>query len=1656
MKLNNQVMNRKTSKKLPFERKNSQGKFNSIKYKLKKTHKFKPKPKHKSQQQDAIIQNNPNINDNMEGGFISSIINWFKDSDKRKMLKKIVRIFKKIITAIKLLKTPHEKFITYNKKLKYNVENHTTDVNMLMYRYQELIIYDKREFYYKALKSKEGNKGDETDYLDSQIKVDAVEILKINNSMKNHEKKKEARDPEIKKIRDSTNRDKLKLESKEFKKIEAALAAYAESGKELEEIKIQLKNYSFEVGVKSKEKQDKEVKRERLKAESFYRFFRNFKVDEKKVIEAYDIYSSVVENIRDIDVSVANYNSLDKQYINQKTQYEKIKKPLEEVFGNIMPKVIDNPVRLGSVIKEYDTIILEYQRLGPVIQNTLIPKIKANKDTLMIANQIVNVIQEEIKLLLDYLFTLNPLGSELGKRMELIISNNAFILSFLHTIMEGSQSLKSFLDRGSISGGAKYITQHGGADIDDADFNGNLALHKALFIHPNTVNVAAPSKFTSDLQLENASITAILDLVKFLVPEDDEVQKYTSLTIEADKITFVGNANFEIELKKAFKITTTDTETTYLLYSIASGNSEVYCVSFENSDDDKMESYNFKNYGKNMKDTFEAMLDTITEINIVTDLPNRKIYYSFDQSVSKLKFLLYDTDLDPCITEIMKNENTDSFHIFLTKKTDGYLYILQYTTIDVDPKSDTTINIKQYFSIDEITITMIRLFIKLQELIYFNLPKKYNFIFNDSKLKDTPNSIIIENNNMVKFYLDEKKRKKLIVSDISNQNSNIKYLKIDGNNVVFKAPINLLNYAHKITIMNEGDTFDNDDEDDEDDDEFYIYNTIEEKNGNLKLEPIDIPGAPAATEIVLEVNKLYYYLKNERYKHCFLYLGKKDGKYSVCEIGKLNTGINKGASLREFTRDDVNKFINNEDLTDIKEGDNTMYENSYGLFLINNNIYIYYKEDTDNNVFRLIENNSCFKLDEDHYKIISRDDNLFFYHYQLKLNKPPPLITLNNIIKKSDDFLTYTEVSTNYASKYLTKIQPIDCSQKYTILLLEDGLYFTASGNSKYFKIATNTEFDVTINNGTTPVKVKYKLNNIDIDKKTVELLELGKTESIIIYQEQLELVDGIAGGAKENPPNLLSLSEKLSDDKISALIDGDDALKKLVSNFEGIIGSIKSSGNPEYVGVIIFKPEIDFATSSSAGSTDPATPVTIDSTFLQGLDTRKWDGLPADIQTRIKNDISLFKELPKDVQKHIIGQINSVQAFNNLSRELRDLIGMSPFLFGALPTDVQNQLRAQHGPAFGTVLHSGVSGTQGLYAPGSLNPGSFGMLPSSAQSLKPGKASSELLDLMLANKESFEKIFKAIEDAFNKIKDQDGLFRELNKKFMEMANIQGMIKNMAPDIKFPKGEKVSLFYTKDKESNKINIGESPLEKLAKTGPYSNMVKAMEIQISDFMPELMSLYADEAKRNPGKAMISEFANMSTLLSPETKDSFSTKHNLGVAGVPSVGFGIGSGNTIGQITGIAGFPKLIGTNYPQTDQRAQRAMQELAPELTRAHQLNEYSEFARVMSTLAGSDVKRDVKLMTSISLSTLGLEWIKDEREGLKWLAGTKDGNKTYTYILAELRNYQGNAVNVYIRDIEKLYDEFVTKKTEETTKQAVFTAIGNRDLALQAGQTKL
>ena len=81
--------------------------------------------------------------------------------------------------------------------------------------------------------------------------------------------------------------------------------------------------------------------------------------------------------------------------------------------------------------------------------------------------------------------------------------------------------------------------------------------------------------------------------------------------------------------------------------------------------------------------------------------------------------------------------------------------------------------------------------------------------------------------------------------------------------------------------------------------------------------------------------------------------------------------------------------------------------------------------------------------------------------------------------------------------------------------------------------------------------------------------------------------------------------------------------------------------------------------------------------------------------------------------------------------------------------------------------------------------------------------------------------------------------------------------------------------------------------------------------------------------------------------------------------------------------------------------------------------------------------------------------WIKDENGGLPWLAGTKEGKATYPSILGELRAHTGNAVSSAIHELDKKYNEYVSKKEEEKAKQAVFTAIGNRDLALQAAVAK-
>jgi hypothetical protein len=126
------------------------------------------------------------------------------------------------------------------------------------------------------------------------------------------------------------------------------------------------------------------------------------------------------------------------------------------------------------------------------------------------------------------------------------------------------------------------------------------------------------------------------------------------------------------------------------------------------------------------------------------------------------------------------------------------------------------------------------------------------------------------------------------------------------------------------------------------------------------------------------------------------------------------------------------------------------------------------------------------------------------------------------------------------------------------------------------------------------------------------------------------------------------------------------------------------------------------------------------------------------------------------------------------------------------------------------------------------------------------------------------------------------------------------------------------------------------------------------------------------------------------------------------------------------------------------------MQELAQDIVRTHQQSgDYTEFVRIMTTKAADDVKEDITLMTAISLTAMGIRWIQDEKGGLPWLAGSKKGKEAYTYIINELRNEPGTASSAAVNEIQKKFDEYSTKLTEEKTKAAIGTSLVNKDLAL-------
>ncbi len=1698
MKLTNQVINRKISKKLPIERKNTQGNFNNIKYKLKKTRKYKSKLKEekiepKKENQETI--NEENDNNQQTGGFISALVNWFKNSSKRKMLKKIVKIFKKIIESIKLLKMPQRKLSLYNKKLKFNVDSHAEDVNMLMYRYQELIIYQKREFYYKALKSKGASGDEDPDYIASQIKVDSIEILKIKNSMKMHDSKRRARQPEIEKLKKSTDKEKLRLENKEFKKIEAALEAYAESGEQLEEIRIQMKNYALEASIKSKEKEDKEVKVERLKAESFYKFFRNFKVDEKKVAEAYEIYSSVAENIRDIEVSVANYHSLNKQYKNQTEQYEKIQTPLHAIFNDILPQVIGNTVRLDSVVKEFDGIMDEYKRLGPAVTNTIIPRIKINKDAIIQAGEIITSIQAELKIILNYLFTLNPLGSELSKSMELIITNNAFTLSYLHTVMEGSQSINSILERGSAyGGGKKAVTQRGGVNdniqIDENDFKGNLSLIKALFLlEPNdTVNFVNNSFTSASTEIDSNDAQNIQELVNSLFsepnPNDDENETdgegSESEGSESDGegseyvISFDDNANLLIKNnesiiiippKKSFMITDNENNNSIYMFIKKESREEIDYVLYIDFkiNENELESEAILYKSCNLA-IFNALFGFVIDIKT-----------NFNYSKPSHIYLLnveYDASHYDYETHINTNE-----YAFVIPKDNQLVLITNKSEIDVidnyDDSNTYILDIDVYHEIkilDENDDSVITNFIIIPENITFydlnNVISNHKININNfgsttenfNRENETKiiNSLNIKENNLINLTLQNdinfdnntdytdiiKKEYAFRIKDKTTDSFKYFYCQdMMGNSIINSFYYDFINngvqlFIHKQQLQNMKII---------EKCSCVIFVNID---NNFYLCDIRFPSSYLTKKIIISVNDVILLTDESKKKlYCFLEIDDKNITYLSIEFNDDTLTTSKTTKIT------INLDILNKEINDTLDINQTIYKQNivrlYEKIKEGNEPIELYVILYDNSKFIIKElnENDCLKSKNKSYKIIKFNDTEKIFH---EYNNGTQTIFEQHT--NFQNFTVITKIDVTTADTF----EILPCKKSFLNIKIDnEGFIYYHNNKKKMYKVKNTTEFIIyLVNNIDNNIKEKeeYYLVSSDEtnDKITVyEKSDFNKTH-IDYYIQQLELVDEIEGGEEYTGLNLKTPTPAEIDNLMLSN-------RIVISELENIINAVQNYKTPTHVAVMIFKPIIDYVDSMSG---TPASPVnSYMASAFPNIDT-----------SSVSNPNAVILEKNK-INTNTL-QNGTLSWWNLLPQECKTAILVNRPLASLLSTEIQNALTTPLTSASGVMGPvQGVMGpVQGMYATGAFSqnnawafgPGGMGMqgFPGvqgvqGAVQQKPGSASVELVNLIIENKEKFKKIFDTIQNAISKIQTQDKLFRTLNIKFREMASIQIMIKNMAPNIDFPKGEKASIFYTKDKEANKIMTSESPLEKLSKTPAYTNMAKAMELQLSALIPELASKYHEEAMKNPMKAMVSQYGNLSSLLSPETVENVMAKNrtgNVSFAGIPGMpaiqglpNLNIGSGTSIGQITGIAGFPQLRGQNYPAIDARASNSMKELVPYIINAMQQKDYTEFVKVMNNNdASRDVKKSTALITSIALTPFGLLWIKDENGGLPWLI-TKDGHEAYLAILQELGNENSSTAKAAITDLKNIYDKFKTKADQQkgstATAEAVFKA---------------
>ena len=397
------------------------------------------------------------IHDQMGGNFIKD---WWVNRNRRKVLKKLKKIFQTIKKHKNNLRRYIPRYKVEETKLGSLVKTRTEIVNYLIYRYQELVMFDKKKLYMLAMKSRNPPKEGDPDYYSSQTDALEAQRVKVDDMMKEHENRKKAQAKKIAKTRKSIDKTKAELAKKGLGAFRKAISAYRDNGELYEKVRLELADAQIFTGTENvKGKEIVSMKKERKRAKSYQKIFGGLQMSDADLKDAYDVYDSIFDYRAKLDIHVASYNDVSSQYNSQKESYDKIHPVLQRIFSKLVPDIVSRKLKLAPAKESLNKMIRNFRMGGPQFENTMVPRLvkaEASVNTMIDYQSSISKVVSDIR---DYLFDVNPKGKNMSKMMEqaiLVNETNQIITKATMKMLDDIQMHVNSAGGGQVqSGGGK-------------------------------------------------------------------------------------------------------------------------------------------------------------------------------------------------------------------------------------------------------------------------------------------------------------------------------------------------------------------------------------------------------------------------------------------------------------------------------------------------------------------------------------------------------------------------------------------------------------------------------------------------------------------------------------------------------------------------------------------------------------------------------------------------------------------------------------------------------------------------------------------------------------------------------------------------------------------------------------------------------------------------------------------------------------------------------------------------------------------------------------------------------------------------------------------------------------------------------------------------